>query len=249
MTTRHEYASSPQCGSAEKEADVEAVIYNGFVQKVLGIVATQLFATALIIGAILSSHSVARMALNAGTIQVALLVSTVTHMALATSRDLAMRVPINYALLAVFTVSDAIVASVPCYTTAKVAGTEILFQAAILTCAIVVGLTLICTRSQKRLDFVRGAQVVVSTGSMAMLCFTLGSWFLGYRTPFQHIVVAACGAMVFAAALLVDIDRMVKGGQVKLNEDHYVLAAICLYTDVVRLFVYLARLIRDAAKR
>lgn len=227
----------------DDDNDFETKIYHGFLRKVFGIVSTQLLATAIIVGSVIYYPSVGRLCLSRETLQMSAFVSLIVHLALVWNKDLAMRVPANYLLLGLFTVSDAITISASCYSTAKRVGTEVLFHALLLSFAVAVGLTILCIRSRKRVTIFRGASVIVSTGCLASLAFSFGSWMLGYRTPFQQLLASLLGAVVFGSALLIDIMLMVDGGQVRIREDHYIYAAIRLYSDFMRLFLEIMRLL------
>ena len=70
------------------------------------------------------------------------------------------------------------------------------------------------------------------------LTFGLIAALSGYHA---RLVYAALGVILFSFYLLVDI-QLIMGGSNKrfqFDEDSYILAALCLYMDIINLFLYI----------
>jgi len=62
-------------------------------------------------------------------------------------------------------------------------------------------------------------------------------------TKVGTIVISSAGALVFSAYLVFDIQLIMGGRALEIGPDDYVLAALCVYIDVINLFLYILNLI------
>jgi len=238
-----------QQSSAIPVALADTVTRNGFVRKVYSILAVQLMITTFIAGCIVRHGRV----LLVGYPQV---VMTVVTMSCALSLllvlvftccpDVMRTFPLNYGLLALFTVAESVMVGFACiqYTQASV-----LF-CFVLTLVVVFGLTIYALRSKS--DFTGAGPYLLSC--LLILCGSGLLLSIGASLGFGHSVAfdalqllyAAAGALVFSFFIIYDTQLIVGGGHEReFNVDDYAMAAISLYLDVIQLFLAILRLLGE----
>lgn len=227
----------------------EPPIRNGFIRKVYGIVSVQLIVTTILGGVIVRYgrewlHTNPQLMMSAVTVSSALslFIACVT----SCCPDLMRRSPQNYGLLAVFTVSESVLVGFAClqYTV----GSVILCLG--LTAGVVVGLTLYALRTKSDLTsagpyLMCCLLVLCGTGMLLMLASAMG---LTHNPMFSAVQVlyAAGGALVFSFFIVYDTQLIVGGGhQHEFSIDDYAMAAMCLYLDIIQLFLSLLRLLGE----
>ena len=140
------------------------------------------------------------------------------------------KVPTNYYLLGIFTASEAYIVMFIC---AMVRDPMIVLQAAALTAAIVIGLTLYAVAAKR--DFTTcGAFLFMF--SFAMLAFSMLCMIFGVQLP---LIYSVFGVILFGLYLIFDTQMLLGGKTHSFDQDQYILAAICLYLDIVNIFLYL----------
>ena len=141
----------------------------------------------------------------------------------------ARKVPRNYILLALFTI---------CWTY-MVAGftgqfdPEVVFMAAALTCAMVVGLTLFACFCKMRLTWLWG---IAAAGSIALWPMIL--FFIIF--PSKGLYNVICFFIVILTSIYIIFDTKLIMSY--LSVDEYIIGALILYVDIVQLFIYLLSL-------
>ena len=144
------------------------------------------------------------------------------------------KVPTNYILLTVFTVCVSyIVASVSCRY-----DPILVFEAAALTSAVVVGITVYAYTTKT--DFtVCGPMMFIMffvfvTASILFVCF---SNTIGFKAA--NFGLAVLGAFLFSFYLLCDTQMIIggKNRRYQISEEDYILAAVILYLDIINLFL------------
>lgn len=114
--------------------------------------------------------------------------------------------------------------------------------AAILTLALVIALTIFAFVSTNDLNMIVGIVVVmvVSFGGFGILC--IFSW-----NPIVYTLYCAIAIAIAGVLLLIDT-KMIIGGErsIEVSMDDYILGALILYTDIMRLFLLILRILARA---
>ncbi|KAF3324366.1 BI1-like protein [Carex littledalei] len=118
---------------------------------------------------------------------------------------------------------------------------KIILEAAILTSAVVVGLTLYTFWAAKRGydfnflgPFLFSAVIVLLVFSFIQILFPLGK--------ISVMIYGGLGALVFSGYIIYDTDNIIK----RHTYDEYIWAAVSLYLDIINLFLQLLSLLRAA---
>ncbi|KAH7351503.1 hypothetical protein KP509_19G000500 [Ceratopteris richardii] len=145
------------------------------------------------------------------------------------------RHPLNLLLLGLFTVSLSLLVGVVCaYTEGKV-----ILEALILTAAVVLGLTLYTFWAARRgYDFnFMGPMLSVALMVLVLFCF------IQILFPFGRLAVTIYGAIasiIFSLYIIYDTDNLIK----RYDYDQYIWASVCLYLDILNLFLALVNFFR-----
>ncbi|GAV57562.1 Bax1-I domain-containing protein [Cephalotus follicularis] len=147
------------------------------------------------------------------------------------------RHPVNLILLAFFTITIAFSLGLTCAITKG----KIVLEAAILTSVMVVSLTLYTFWAVKRGrdfsflgPFLFGALLVLFVFGLIQVFFPLGK---------LSVMIYGClGAIIFCGYIIYDTDTLIK----RFSYDDYIWAAVCLYLDVINLFVSLLTILEAA---
>lgn len=220
---------------------------NDFVRKVYGILTVQLIATTLITGTFvqyghhwLKSNPQALMSAVSFSMAMTLAVSCIC----SCYPDLMRQVPLNYVLLATFTTAESTMLGFAClrYT----AGSVLMCLG--LTAFIVFGLTLYAMRTDNDMTtlgpYLFTALLVLFGGSMLM-------WFVAslglHSTPLfgaVQFMYAILSAIVFSVFIVYDTQKILGGNhEHEFSVDDYAMAAMCIYLDIVQLFLALLQIL------
>jgi len=118
---------------------------------------------------------------------------------------------------------------------------QIVLQALLITCFVVVGLTIFTFQS--KFDF-------SSLGpwlTIPLLCL-VGTGLIGIFVPFSKtvdMVYAGCGVLVFSLYLIYDTHMILN----RLSPDDVIMAVLSLYLDILNLFLMILRLLNNAENR
>ncbi|GBE60688.1 N-methyl-aspartate receptor [Babesia ovata] len=210
-------------------------IRHEFVKKVFGIVTLQLAAS---FGFLVLTFNVESMKeffkANAVIGVVAMVIFFIISLVIACKRSLAHNKTVSASLLVCMTLCMMLYL-------ACVAVHFAVFEltvAAGITAALTLAITLFAM--QTKYDF---------TGWLTYLfCFGIGMIIAGILIAiFPHravrIVYAAIGALLMCVYLVVDIQLAVGGKKHEWTIDDYVIAAVCIYVDIISLFLHILRLI------
>ncbi|KAJ0982456.1 hypothetical protein J5N97_010711 [Dioscorea zingiberensis] len=137
------------------------------------------------------------------------------------------RHPINIVLLGLFTIFMACSIGVACATRSG----RVVLEAAVLTIAVVVAITLYTFWAAKRgYDF-----NFLGPFLTAAILILLIYWVIQFFFPFGKIgqtIYGCLGAIIFSGFIIYDTDNLIK----RFTYDQYVTAAISLYLDIINLF-------------
>ena len=203
----------------------------GFIRKVYGILSVQLSFTAVFCFIVMNSPALAAVVLNLPlliTVVVMYLMSACALMCCGLDK----KVPVNYLILAVFTFCVSWIVSTACirYDQATV------FSAAVLTSAVVIGLTLYAMFTKT--DFTLCGGALYSLG-MILLAGAVLSVFYG---PSMNLLYSVFGVFLFSFYLVYDTQLLI-GSKSKnhkryqIEADSYILASVLLYLDIINLFL------------
>jgi len=202
----------------------------GFIRKVYGILSAQLAITALFVVLVFEVKGMQPFFQNLTVMIVTIVVYIATLCALICCR-LDKKVPLNYILLFTLTVACSfMIASI-----AIRYSPMIVMEAALLTAAVVVGITVYAFYSKT--DFTTCGPLPAIFLMLFIVGLTLGLVF-----PFTwNLIYCLLGATLFSFYLICDT-QMILGGKhkkYKFNEDDYIFASLVLYLDIINLFLFI----------
>lgn len=209
-----------------------------FVKKVYALLAVQLFVTMLVASPfVLMDHRKTELfiATNQWLFWLSIIGSMTILIVFACAPSLMCQVPLNYTLLALFTLFEGlslgIVSSM--YTTASIV------QTIGFVSAVVIVLSVFATNTKK--DFTKSLWPYLLAASVVMI--GAGLILILFPTHIGTTIYAALGALLFSMYLVFDT-QMIMGGKtaMQFGIDDYVPAAIALYVDIISLFIYLLQL-------
>ncbi|XAR61170.1 hypothetical protein NMG60_11034799 [Bertholletia excelsa] len=145
--------------------------------------------------------------------------------------------PVNFLLLAVFTICLAFAVGLTCAFTSG----KIILESVILTTAVVVSLTLYTFWAAKRGHdfnflgpFLFGAVFVLLIFALIQVLFPLGKISL--------MVYGCLASIIFCGYIIYDTDNLIK----RYSYDEYIWASVSLYLDIINLFLSLLTVFRAA---
>ncbi|CAD5229017.1 unnamed protein product [Bursaphelenchus okinawaensis] len=137
-------------------------------------------------------------------------------------------VPVNYALLGLWTIMQSLTVS---------AIAEVVLQAMVVTAAVVV--SLFCYTLQSKHDFRKG-YALMGTISMVFLVGCMLQILL--MSSSFNFFMSIFGAILFSVYLVFDIDAVMHHH----SEEDYILACISIYLDVINLFITILQILNEA---
>ncbi|XP_006891557.1 PREDICTED: protein lifeguard 1-like [Elephantulus edwardii] len=154
---------------------------------------------------------------------------------LACCGELRRQVPINYILLALFTILQGLLLG----TVSVFYNAEEVLWAVGATALVTLALTLFAL--QTKWDF------TLCSGVLFVFLFILlifGILIIVIRSYWLHLIYAGLGTVVFSFYLVMDVQLMVGGHHHSyLNPEEYVFAALNIYLDIINLFLFILQLI------
>lgn len=222
--------------SLTDEALFRKEIRHGFIRKVYGIITAQLILTTLVTSLLLFvPGGVAWAKKSSGPVVIAstvvMLVSSLVLMC-STARN---RYPYNYLLLLLFTASEAMLVGVVCafYTVPSVT------FALGATVLVTVGLTLFACQTKYDFTSWMGVMYILA---LNVLLFGLLSMFLG---NWAQVLYSSLALILFSFYLVIDTQLILGRGQLRLEEDDYIVAAVMIYLDIINIFLTILRLMGE----
>ncbi|XP_076064336.1 protein lifeguard 4-like [Oratosquilla oratoria] len=226
-------------GQAEKGGIVNDFMYGsnvaashiyirmGFLRKVYGLLSVQLAITT-IVAATCAYTEVIRdtIHVNPWIVMICLPFTMCTMFALYVKRH---HVPMNFVLLATFTVLEAITVGV----VVSMYEAESVIKAFVLTVVITLSLTFYTFQTKR--DF-SNIGVGLFVGLMVLIGLGLLNLFIG--SSGIELAIAGGGALVFSLFIVFDTQMMMT----KLSPEEYIVATINLYLDILNLFLHLLRI-------
>ncbi|KAJ4912279.1 Bax inhibitor-1 family protein [Raphanus sativus] len=138
--------------------------------------------------------------------------------------------PVNLIILMLFTLTISFAVGLCC----SFSKGKIVLEAAILTATMVLGLTIYTFWAVRRghdfsflEPFLFGALLIILVFSIIQVLHPLGK--------LSSMIFSCFASVVFCGYIVYDTNQLIK----KLNYDEYIHAAICLYLDVINLFLHI----------
>lgn len=207
----------------------EVALRLSFLRKVYGILTAQLVLTVLVVLVCIAVPQCKELIQSSPVLNIFLLIGTVISLiALVIKRH---DTPINYYLLAIFTVIEGLsLGSVVTYF-----DVDLVVKAFVITTAVFLALT--AYTMQSKYDF--------STWGASLFSFL---WIIFFASLLQmffwsetmEFVISIGGAILFCGFILFDTHLIMH----KLSPEEYVMASVNLYLDFINLFLYILRILQ-----
>jgi len=236
--------------AARLDGLTDKAVRNGFIRKVYGILMTQLLVTT-VCGGLVMKYCQQWLQTNPSLVmgmQFASIAVTIGVMCIFCCKPQLMRQsPINYIILAVFTLAESVMIGFICIQYTQ----ESVLIVTGITTFVVFGLTLFACQTTS--DFT-GCGPYLMCGILVLMGMSFMFWIasmlgLGGSPAFQtmRMVYAGFGAMLFSFYIVYDTQLIVGGKHHKhqFSVDDYAMAAINLYLDIINLFLFLLQLFGD----
>ena len=217
---------------------VRAQIRNGFIRKVFGIVSFQLMFTfifVLICHTSLFKYFISKnQVLWSILLSISIVLFLVSSCVLFCNRKIARRVPHNYFLLLLITISESFV----CATTALQFSFEIVVASLVLTIAAALGIIIYTFNTKKDISVCRmGIMVLISQ----IFFFGFLNFFL--RSSFLNLLYCFAGTALAGMYLVYDVQLISGKFEIEYSIEDYIFAAMELYVDIIRLFLQILRIL------
>jgi len=202
----------------------------GFIRKVLFILIIQLIVTTVAIAVTFIDKQKTRQFLQDHQygLYIALVISLITIFALACFRKIFRKVPWNYLLLTLYTLSTA-------YFLASIAAvsesTSVLFAGGFTLFAV---FTISCYAWKTKKDLTKKMSGLISVTSILFMILIFG---LIFRSRIINVIIGAAFGVVFSFLFAVNVQRLSGRYESKFSLDDYVIAALDLYIDIVQIFL------------
>lgn len=209
-----------------------------FIRKIYSILTIQLLLTIAVASVVVTVHPIALFFATTGPgLALYIVLIFVPFIVLCPLYYYHQRHPVNYFLLALFTVSLAFVVGLTCaFTSGKV-----ILESVILTAAVVISLTLYTFWAARRGHdfnflgpFLFGALMVLLIFAFIQILFPLGK--------LSVMIYGGLASLIFCGYIVYDTDNLIK----RYSYDEYIWAAVSLYLDIINLFLSLLTIFRAA---
>jgi FtsH-binding integral membrane protein len=168
---------------------------------------------------------------------VALFVAIIVEIMLICNRHLARSSPINYILLAIFTICEAYSVSATSVYYA-LDSPWIVIESFVGTVAITLACTFYALTTKN--DFTILGSMAWLVVSALLFCIIIMA--VTHFTFFLYDLLIAFCVFLFGIYLIVDVQMIVGSGRWKLSVDDYILGALILFVDIITIFLYLLSL-------
>ena len=241
-TNNHDLESGGAIYVVDQKAPISSLlsvdVRHGFVRKVYSILFVQLLLTSGIAAPFVlmdQSTITTFVRANVWLLWTSLALSFTFMIIFACFPSLMRRYPWNYGILLLFTATQGLFVGLICATYTV--------QSVLVAVVTVTGITLALTlfALQTKWDFTGwGPYLLVAT--LVLLVF--GIFVAIFNDRIAEKVYAGLGTLLFSFYLVYDTQMIAGGNHRKhqFNVDDYAMAAICLYIDIIQLFLYILSL-------
>ncbi|XP_051033172.1 protein lifeguard 2-like [Phodopus roborovskii] len=210
-------------------------VRRGFIVKVFIVLSVQLLTTIAVISVFVFCKPVKKWITTVPWFMYALMPAVmVVVIVLACCRDVRRQVPVNYILLALFTLLEGLLlGSMSVFFKAE----EILWAAGATT-VVTLSLTLFALQTKWDFTLLNGVLFVF----LAVLTI-YGIIAVIIQSYWVHMVYAALGTLVFSLYLVMDVQMMIGGHyHYEVDPEEYIFAALNIYVDILNIFVFILNL-------
>jgi FtsH-binding integral membrane protein len=152
------------------EVRIDQAIRLGFIRKVYGILSAQMLLTTFMCFLSMFSNSFLRFQIeNIWLIYIAMICTLILPCLIFCYEDLFRKVPTNYVILGVFTLFESYIVGFIC----GVTNPRVVFMAAFMTLAMVIGLTLYAMTTKTDITMQGGALFIIGMAILLMAIFAL----------------------------------------------------------------------------
>jgi FtsH-binding integral membrane protein len=229
------YANSHYKPEEERFVYNKSSVRASFATKVFSIVAAQLVLTAAIIVACRSTELFSTIAEKFSILWIIGVLTT--SVLLGFFRDLARKVPTNYTLLLIFTISESFLI----HTSIQDTYSELVYLAMGLTGATVAFLA--------GLSYFIKADLTSGRFIGAFILSHLLLNLVGFFIMGSSIIIVYLSTLVFCAYLVFDMQMILGNRERALEVDEYIFGAINLYTDIVVLFMKILKILKSLEEK
>lgn len=207
-----------------------------FIRKVYFILLTQVLSTTFFILLSIYSESYRLFyASNSSLMVVAMLVALVSYYVLIYT-DQSRKVPNNYILLGVFTVSESYSISYVGF-----AGKSAVLSACLITLAVTAALTYYALTTTSDVTLQGGALFVLCGAAAGLLLASLL-----FKSSILSLILSAVVICLYGMFIIYDTQLILGTKSNQYNIDDYILAALMLYVDILGLFLEILRLVQGS---
>ena len=225
----------------EEDPIIKAKLRNGFVRNVFGIVTFQLTFTFFFI-LICHSKFVKKFITHHETFWTILFSSSILcflicSCILVCNRTLSRKVPQNYILLSIITISVSII----CSSTSLQYSFDIVVASILLTIGAALGIIIYTLRAKRDL----------SGCGMALAAFVAQLFFFGFinlfiRSKFLDMLYCLAGTALIGMYLVYDVQLISGKFGNEYSIDDFIFASMELYIDIIRLFLRILRILGES---
>jgi len=223
----------------EHEQSLEQLDRLRFFGKVLTILSAMVAGTAIVAGMAMTSQWRMWFIVNSQQILAVSLVASICLL-YATKRNVK-EYPLNYSLLAAFTVAESLGVAVVCAVFAELGMAELPIQAFAATTFIFVGLATFAMDTKQDFTPLKCTCIMVL---QAILFYCLAGAVYGHT---ENLAILVLGALLFCVFVVVDVQLIF--ARLGPDADPAVLGAITLYLDILNLFMYILRIYAELQKK
>ena len=241
-----EYAFDMESGSNSKDRERqtlttldEQAIRLGFIRKVYGILSLQLaftvaFSTAAMLYTPLGNFLIAQVWL----LIIMMILMIVFMCMLACCTKVVRTVPTNYIVLGLFTFTMSYMVGYTCATYQQSGLGSLVLMAAGMTLVMTVSLTLYACFTKTDITMWGGVLFCISIGLtiFMILAIVIGSNWL-------YMVLSCIAVVLYGIYLVYDTQLIMGNKRYKLSEEDYIIGALCLYVDIIMIFLYILEIL------
>ncbi|XP_039482528.1 protein lifeguard 1 isoform X3 [Drosophila santomea] len=214
----------------------DPTIRMGFVRKVFGILLVQLLFTLAVI-AIFAYHQPTKDFIqeNFLLVLVAMIVNVIVLTTIVCVENVRRRHPVNLICLALYTFTMSLLLG----TAASLMDSNVVISAVGITTVLVIALCIYAV--QTKYDYTAAGGVILTFVMILLVLSVCGFWMPDFV---DSLPITCLCTFIGCFFLIVDMQSIVGGNRSEqLDPEEYVFAALTLYVDVVRIFIYILRIL------
>ncbi|XP_071771942.2 protein lifeguard 3-like [Centroberyx gerrardi] len=213
-------------------------IRHAFIRKVYLILAAQLSVTIAIVGTFTFVDPVRLFVINNPAIYWASFgVYVVVYCIVICFKETRRRYPWNLLLLSIFTLALSYMTG----TIASYYDTKAVFLAIGITAVVCVAVTIFSFQTKVDFTSCGGLLCILSVSLMIVGIVTAVVLCFKY-IPWVHMLYAAIGAIVYTLFLAYNTQLLIGNKELALSPEEYIYGALCLYTDIVQIFLFILQI-------